>query len=174
MAVLLLKPHLTIKEIELNMRHQKDLRIFSYWQILWSVGNNPKKTAKEYGSFLGVSEYKVYRIVQLYNKLGKDFDKGMNWGGRRDTNAFLSFEEEENLIESIRQRAKEGKVLVAKDIKKVVEEKVGEEVSDDYLWDLLKRHKWKKKSPRPYHPKKNQESQDEFKKNSQKFWHPTN
>ena len=58
------------------------------------------------------------------------------------------------------------------DIRKVVEKKVGQSVSDDYLWDLFKRHNWKKKAPRPQHPKKQQAKQEEFKKNSPSFWSP--
>ena len=171
MAILQLKNHLTVKEIALKMQQQKDLRMFGYWQILWSVCKNPGKKAAEYASFLGTNEYKVYRIVQQYNKLGKDFDKSLNWGGRREATSMMPLEEEALLLQSIEVKAKEGKVLVAKDIKRVVEKKTGKSVSDDYLWDLLKRHNWKKKMPRPYHPKKNKEKQEEFKKNSQKYWH---
>jgi len=171
MAILQLKEHLTAKEIAVKMRQQKDLRMFGYWQILWSVVKNPGKKAEEYASYLGTNEHKVYRIVQRYNKLGKDFDKSLNWGGRRESTSLLPLAEESALLQAIESKAKEGKVLVAKDIKRVVEKKVGKQVSDDYLWDLLKRHNWKKKMPRPYHPKKNKELQEEFKKNSQKYWH---
>lgn len=45
-------------------------------------------------------------------------------------------------------------------------------MSDDYIWDLFKRHNWKKKMPRPEHPKKNKMAQEEFKENSLKYWQP--
>jgi transposase len=77
------------------------------------------------------------------------------------------------MMKSLKLEALEGKVLVAKHIRKIVEAKVGKAVSDDYIWDLFKRHNWKKKMPRPEHPKKNKAAQEEFKKNSLKYWQPT-
>lgn len=84
----------------------------------------------------------------------------------------MSFEDEEKMMKGLKIKAKDGKVLVAKHIRKIVELKVGKAVSDDYIWDLFKRHNWKKKMTRPEQPKKNKANQEEFKKNSQKYWHP--
>jgi transposase len=55
-------------------------------------------------------------------------------------------------------------VLVAKQLRKAVEQKIGHKVSDDYLWELLHRHGWRKKAPRPQHPKA-----EEAKENSEAF-----
>ena len=76
------------------------------------------------------------------------------------------------MLNELKQNAKEGKILVAKHIKKVIEAKIGKQVSDDYIWDLFNRHNWKKKKPRPQHPKKDIEAQEALKKNSQKYWQP--
>ena len=84
----------------------------------------------------------------------------------------MSFEDEEKMMKSLKLKVLEGKVLVVKHIRKIVEAKVGKSVSDDYIWDLFKRHNWKKKMPRPEHPKKNIAAQEEFKKNSPKYWQP--
>jgi transposase len=84
----------------------------------------------------------------------------------------MSFEEEEKMMNDLKIKAKDGKIIVAKHIRKIVEAKVGKAVSDDYIWDLFNRHNWKKKMPRPEHPKRNKEAQEEFKKNSQKCWQP--
>ncbi|MBX3242503.1 MAG: winged helix-turn-helix domain-containing protein [Chitinophagaceae bacterium] len=54
----------------------------------------------------------------------------------------------------------------------MVEHKVGRKVSDDYLWDLLKCNGWKKKMPRPRHPKRTLAEQQEFKKTPQPFGFP--
>jgi transposase len=95
----------------------------------------------------------LYRIVALYNQKGAQFPEALHWGGRRQQRCLLSFEEEEQLLESQIETALEGKVLVAKQLRAVVEGKVGHRVSDDYLFDLLHRHGWSKKAPRPEHPK---------------------
>ena len=95
------------------------------------------------------------------------------WGGRRLETSTMSFDEETKMMNDLKTKANEGKLLVAKHVKKIVEKKLGKEVSEDYIWDLFKRHNWKKKMPRPEHPKKNKEAQEEFKKNSLKYWQPS-
>ncbi len=75
-------------------------------------------------------------------------------------------EEEEALLQTQLTTALEGGVLVAGPLRKVVEKKVGHAVSEDYLWDILHRHGWTKKAPRPQHPKAAQtkEKREAFKK----------
>jgi len=136
------------------------------------VSFNPNKKAEEYALFLGVTKSKVYKVVEQYNKIGADFTDDINWGGRRLATSIMSFEEENKMMNDLKLKATEGKILVAKHIKKVIEKKVGKQVSDDYIWDLFKRHNWKKKMPRPEHPKRNKAAQEEFKKNSLKYWQP--
>jgi len=137
------------------------------------VSFNPNKKAEEYALFLGVTKSKVYKVVEQYNKIGADFTDDINWGGRRLATSIMSFEEENKMMNDLKLKAVEGKILVAKHIKKVIEKKVGKQVSDDYIWDLFKRHNWKKKMPRPEHPKRNKVAQEEFKKNSLKYWQPS-
>jgi len=172
MRILQLKPHLDSKSLLQKMRSQNDVRLFQYWQIIYSVQSNPGKKAEDYGSLLGMSTAKIYRITTLYNKHGEAFDKQLNWGGRRDQRSLLSYEQEEALMKGLEKQAREGKVITMNDIKGNVEKKVGRNVSDDYLWDLFKRHDWKKKAPRPQHPKKDGAKQEEFKKNSPSYWKP--
>lgn len=172
MRILQLVPHLSTSELSGKLATCINIHQRSYWQILLSVSFNPGKKAEEYASFLGVTKSKVYKVVELYNKEGKDFTNALQWGGRRDGTSLMSFEEEEKMMNSLKIQAKEGKILVAKHIKKIVEKKIGKEVSEDYIWDLFKRHNWKKKMPRSEHPKRNKIAQEEFKKNSPKYWQP--
>lgn len=164
--------HLNKSQLIEKMNIQKDIRLFQYWQIVYIVYNNPGKKSEEYASLLGINKEKVYRIIQTYNKKGVLFDKDLKWGGRREERSLITFKEESELMERIAIKARKGKVLTANDIRKEVEEKIGKKVSDDYLWDLFKRHNWKKKAPRPEHPNKNKKLQDDFKKNSPPFWVP--
>jgi transposase len=46
------------------------------------------------------------------------------------------------------------------------------EVSDDYIWDMFKRHGWSKKVPRKSHPQADKAKQEEYKKNSRNYWLP--
>jgi transposase len=154
-----------------KMQEQKDVRLFTYWQLIYSIQTNPGKKAEEYASLLGMPTEKVYRIVQLYNKNG-GFDKQNHWGGRRDQRSHLSYEKEQVLMKGLEKQAQGGKIITMNDIRAVVEKQVGHSVSDDYLWDLFKRHGWKKKAPRPQHPQKDQAAQQAFKKNSLSCWSP--
>ena len=85
----------------------------------------------------------------------------------------LSLDDEARLLNAIEQKAARGLIKTANDIRVMVEAKVGKPVSDDYLWDLLNRNGWKKKMPRPHHPKRNVAEQLEFKKNSLIVWLPS-
>ena len=161
-----LEPHLSPEQIRQRLYHSKNGHHASYWQILLCVSLNPAKPAQEYCSYLGISATKLYRIVSLYNQKGAQFCETLNWGGRRRQRCHLSFEEEQQLLESQTQVALEGGILVANQLREVVEQKVGHPVSDGYLFDLLHRHGWSKKAPRPEHPKAGQvkEQRDSFKK----------
>lgn len=172
MRILQLQPHLTTSELSVKLSTCINVHQRSYWQILLSVSFNPNKKAEEYALFLGVTKSKIYKVVELYNKEGAGFTDNLKWGGRRSATSHMSFEEEEKMMKTLQLRALDGKVLVAKHIRKVIEAKLGKAVSDDYIWDLFKRHNWKKKMPRSEHPKKNKTSQEEFKKNSPKYWQP--
>lgn len=173
MRILQLNPHLTTSELSVKLSTCSNIHQRGYWQILLSVSFNPNKKAEEYASFLGVTKSKIYKVVELYNKEGASFTENNKWGGRRAATSHMSFEDEEKMMTNLKLKAKEGKVLVAKHIRKIVETKLGKAVSDDYIWDLFKRHNWKKKMPRPEHPKKNKVAQEEFKKNSLKYWQPS-
>lgn len=73
--------------------------------------------------------------------------------GRRKERCRLSQEEEQKLLQDQEEPALEGKVLVARQLRQAVENKTGRSVSEDYLWNLLHRHGWRKNAPRPEHPK---------------------
>ena len=172
MRKLQLKAHLTTPELSGKLSTCSNIHHRSYWQILLSVSFNPNKKAEEYASFLGVTISKIYKVVQVYNKEGADFIQNLNWGGRRSETSHMSFEDEKKMMDDLKTKAKDGKILVAKHIRKIIEAKIGKTVSDDYIWDLFKRHNWKKKMPRPEHPKRNKLAQEEFKKNSPRSWQP--
>ena len=166
-------PHLTNSEIEDILKQQRSVRAFQDWQIIYSVQTNSDKTAEEFASILGTTKSKVYYTIQSYNKQGKDWRSYSNWGGRREERCILTLEEEKTILNSLEQDALSGKVLIYKHVKDIVEKKINREVSDDYIWDMFKRHNWSKKAPRQSHPKANKEEQEDYKKNSKKIWLPS-
>jgi transposase len=75
----------------------------------------------------------------------------------------MSFKEEEERLQSQAAIALQGKVLVAGQLRSVVAQKMGHAVWDDSLWDLLHRHGWSKKAPRPQHPKADEQVKEQRK-----------
>lgn len=173
MPSLKLRDHLSLADLKNKLSTSTDLRNFKQWQILNAVAHNPGQKAEYIASILGSTPNIVRRYVRLYNKFGADYLSHLHWGGRRESRSNMSFSEEQELLNSIAEKSLQGKILTAKDIQQEVEKKVNRKVSEDYLWDLFKRHGWKKKAPRPKHPLQDIAAQDLFKKNSPMFWQPT-
>jgi len=94
---------------------------------------------------------------------------GTKGAGRR-RQSLLSYEKEKIMMQELSVKATTGIVFQAKNIKKEREKKVGKSVSDNYLWNLFKRHQWIKQSPRPEYPQKDKSAQEQFKKKSRTIW----
>jgi transposase len=91
------------------------------------------------------------------------------WGERF---GLLPLDEEQTFLEGLRPTAGRGRILTAFAIQATLEEKIGRPVSEDYLYDLLHRHGWRKVMPRPHHPKADKEQQEDFKENFRSWWQP--
>jgi transposase len=172
MKILKTAPHFSDECVKNIMDSQLELRAFKDWQIIYSVQTNYGKKSEEFASMLGVKKSKILYVIQMYNKFGKDWRTYGQWGGRRRERWHLSLEDEVLLMKSVEDSAFMGEILTFRHIKKHVEERVGNEVSNDYIWDLFSRHGWKKKVPRQNHPKSDKAAQEEYKKNSKKIWNP--
>ncbi|KAA6331617.1 hypothetical protein EZS27_019798 [termite gut metagenome] len=157
-------PHLNTEELLSVLHSQKEIRAFKDWQIIYSVAVNVGKTAAELSVLLGVNKSRIYRIIQSYNKEGKEWRLSKQWGGRREARNLMSLEQERQLLKEVETDALSGQILIHRDIKGKIVLKVGRQVSDDYVWDLFKRHHWKKKVPRGSHPKSNEGTRQEYKK----------
>lgn len=66
----------------------------------------------------------------------------------------LSYEEEEALLEPLRQEAKAGKTVSVRDIETAYREAVGHSIGTSQIYYVLHRHGWRKVMPRSKHPKK--------------------
>lgn len=172
MRTLQLVNHLTDAQLKERLSLSKGKPEFSRWQILYMVQVGKVHSAAIISPLINLSKHSIYKIVEQYNKSGVEGIKYTQRGGRR--RSLLSVEDEALLLNAIEQKASKGLIKTANDIRAMVEQKVGKAVSDDFLWDLLNRNGWKKKMPRPHHPKRNTSEQQEFKKNSPTVWSPSN
>jgi len=170
MRTLQLSDHLTNDQLIEKLSSSRGTSDSTRWQILYLVQVVKQVSADIISPLVGLSKPSIYKIVERYNKEGPLAIKCKLRGGRR--NALLSVNEEEQLFINLEEQASKGLIKTANDIRQVVELKVGKAVSDDFLWDLLHRNGWKKKMPRPHHPKRDIKQQGEFKKNFLKSWKP--
>jgi transposase len=160
--------HLGNLELQSKLADSRGTPSHSRWQIIYLIQVGNIHLAELLVPVVNLSVHSIYKIVENYNRSGEDAIIYKPKGGRR--RALLSVDEERSLFVSMEEQASKGLIKTANDIRSIVERKVGKPVSDDFLWDLLHRNGWKKKMPRPHHPKRSLEEQADFKKNSPKSW----
>ena len=170
MKILKLKQHLSNSELTTSLKKSKGTKEFSRWQMLYLIQVAKVTDASQIATLQGISKPYVYQIVQGYNKKGVQFIAHKSKGGRK--RSITTLDNEVVLLKELEMKAHRGEIKSAVAIKKFIEQKLERRVSEDYLWDLLKRHQWKKKVPRPHHPKADKTKQEEFKKNSPSYWIP--
>jgi transposase len=169
MRILKLKHQTNPLEIKEKMRTSKTAADYKRWQIIYMVLTY-EVDAGYLSDTTGYSKPAIYSIIKQFNKKSFGDVTTKQKGGRR--REYMSIEEEQDFMTALEFKAIKGQILTSSDIRRNVEAKLGRKVSDDYLWDLFKRNGWTKHSPRPSHPKKNEELQEDFKKNSKAIWVP--
>jgi transposase len=174
MRTLKLSPHLSTERLKALMNAQKSAQDFRDYQILYLVDIHKNKKAKEISSMLGITSNKVYKTVEKYNTYGVMWKESKpSRGGRREVRCMMSLEEEKNFLKSLEEEALSGQILTYRHVKSRLATLLGKCVSDDYVWDLFKRHGWKKKVPGKSHPQSDTAAREEFKKNSLNYWSPS-
>lgn len=168
MRTLTLTHKISGEELKLKIKTAKTISDYRRWQVIYMVSQY-RFDAAYIANLTGYSKANIYSIVRQFNKKQGDVSTKARGGRRRE---LMTLAEEQAMMKGLEDKAIKGQILSYKDIKKIVENKVGKKVSDDYIWDLFKRNGWTKHSPRPQHPKKDQEKQEAFKKNSKTIWLP--
>jgi len=105
----------------------------------------------EIGKMVGICSVRVSQLVSEYKKNGLDAFIKKKYGGNHRN---MSEAEEREVLKSFENDAKNGKVIIARDIKKAFDEKLGRDTGRGYIYMLLKRHEWRKVMPRSRHPQK--------------------
>ena len=160
--------HISNIELQSKLAESRGSQNHTRWQIIYLIQIGNIHSAELLVPVVNLSVHSIYKIVENYNLAGASAISYRPKGGRR--RSLLSIDEEKAMFVSLEKQASKGLIKTANDIRGIVEQKVGNPVSDDFLWDLLHRNGWKKKMPRPHHPKRSIEEQTDFKKNSPKSW----
>ena len=119
-------------------------------------------TQPEIAAAMGVSLSTVNRAHMAYDRGGLKALEPKPVGGRKRENMTLA--EEAALLAGFAKAAGAGEMLNIHDLKAAYEKAIGHRTSNSTVYSLLARHGWRKLMPRPFHPDRDVEAQNAFKK----------
>jgi transposase len=152
---------ITQDEAKRYMQAAKDKAAYRRWQTIWLFASGTN--IKEIPAITQVSLVTTYKTIHRFNAGGPEAMNTKKRGGR--TWGKVSLEQETALLNELVDDSTKGLIVTAKTIKQKAEKDWQVSVSTCYIYDLMKRHDWRKIVPRPTHPKADKEAQEEFKKN---------
>lgn len=161
------------KSIEISKEEAKEIKAYRKGirdkytdRRLWAVQlRGEGKRNKEVAELLEVNKRMVSEWVRKYRDGGIEALDSKPSGGRPPK---LTYEEEEALLNTFKERAEAGEIIEVREIKKAYEALAGSSKSHGQIYKVLKRHGWRKIKPRSKHPKKaSQEEIDSSKKLSE-------
>lgn len=130
-------------------RENKDKRVEMRLKALLMRAEGQK--AKTIGEKVGFHPGHITHLVHKYRTGGLEAIVANHYGGNRRN---MSIERERELLESFRDRAEKGQVVVVSEIKAAYEKAVGHRIGGGQIYCVLRRHQWRKVMPRSEHPKK--------------------
>lgn len=124
--------------------------------------------ANSTAELLGTSRRTIFRDRSAIRN--QDNASKKSWGGRR--RFLLSVDEEREFLSLWETEAKSGGVLSVPPLHAALVERLGRDLPLSTTYRILARHDWRKVQPDTKHPKSDQATQEEFKKNSRRSWLP--
>jgi len=119
-------------------------------------------TQPKVAELIGMSLSTVNRAHMAYDSGGVKGLRRKPTGGRRREN--MTLKEEKAFLTTFTKAAGAGQLLNVRELKSAYEKQIGHPTSNSTMYDLLARHGWRKLMPRPFHPQRNIEAQEAFKK----------
>ena len=156
-------PHLPVETVRARMATAANQTQRRYWTIVYNALVDPRP-ASSIALHCGVSVPTVRVVISSYNRLGPAALATPGKGGRR--NAHLTLAEEDAFLAPFFDRAATGQIATADQIQQALEAQLGRTVHRSTVYRLLERHHWRKRAPRPTHPRADPEQQTAFKKTS--------
>jgi len=160
-----IKPWMLAEEMVVWVQEAPNRAAYQRRLAVWLTWVGPFHAA-EVARMLCVSKQAVWLWISQYNRNGPEGLERRGRGGRRWS--YLRWPQEQAVLESLTERARQGEILTAKQLWAEIQEAAGREVSLGYVYRLLRRHNWRKVGPRPRHVKADPAAQEAFKKNSQR------
>ena len=129
-------------------------------------------TLEQTAAVLGVGRATVGRCqAKVRRHLTHPAQMDPQWGGRR--HAAMSVEEEREFLLPWAEQAADGGMLIVAPLRAALAQRLGRPVTHSVVYRLLARHGWRKVAPDTRHPKSDPVTQEQWKKNSPRFWQPS-
>ena len=148
------------KRLKKALRREKDPVVRQRIQMV--LLREDGKTQPEIAELTGTSLRTVNRAHMAYDDGGVNALRPKPKGGRRREN--MTLDEERRFLAPFAKAAGAGELLNIRELKIAYEEKIGHPTSDSTIYNLLARHEWRKLMPRPFHPQRDEEAQEAYKK----------
>lgn len=153
----------TIEALKARLRQAKTIAEFQRVQcVLMRVALGT--SAAEIAQVLGWATATVHVMHSRWAKEGEALFELKGKGGRKHHN--LTEAEEAEVLAPFIERANAGGLLKVAEVRQTYEDRVGRAVADSTVYRMLKRHGWRKVTPRPRHPKADVTARGTFKKAS--------
>ena len=121
-------------------------------------------------TLLGVAAATVGRLRQHARKPAAQKKTGRrgSWGGRR--RCLMTLEDEMAFLEPWMQQAQTAGMLIVGPLQAALAQKLGRKIRPSVAYRMLARHGWRKLTPDTRHPKSDPAKQEDWKKNSRRWW----
>jgi len=159
-------PKGAVESLAKKLKEARSKSEFQRVQCVW-LRASLELSASQVAVAIGWHPNSVKKLQSEYLRKGESVLEVSRSGGRKHEN--MSIEEERAFLAPFFDRAKEGGVIVASEIKIAYEHQLGRKVPKSTIYRMLARHGWRKIVPRPRHPKKDSSKEEEFKKTSRKL-----
>jgi transposase len=156
-------PHLPVDAVKAKMVSAPNHTQRHHWLIVYQALVDPRP-ATSIALHTGVSVPTVRVVISTYNRWGPPALDTPGKGGRR--NEYLTVAEEQAFLAPFFDRAAQGQLATAAEMHAALETRLSRPVHLSTVYRLLARHGWRKRAPRPTHPKADPEEQAAFKKTS--------
>ena len=152
--------HDQVKRLQKALQREKNPTVRQRIQMV--LLREDGRTQPKIAELTGVSLSTVNRAHMAYDNGGVNALRPKPTGGRRREN--MTLEEEKAFLAKFAKAAGAGELLNIGELKSAYEEEIGHATSNSTVYDLLARHEWRKLMPRPFHPDRNIEAQESYKK----------
>ena len=149
-----------VERLRKGLKREKDPTVRQRIQMV--LLREDGMTQPKIAELTGMSLSTVNRAHMAYDNGGVNALRSKPTGGRRREN--MTLEEEKAFLAKFTKTAGAGQLLNVRELKSAYEKQIGHPTSNSTIYDLLARHQWRKLMPRPFHPQRNIEAQEAYKK----------